>query len=177
VRKLCLSVIIRLPLVAHLSLVLFLGLSACSSPAPEVEKSETSNSFTLKQVDDVSGIKSSDVFSFVCELVTKRPKISTPYCADFGVSVSEIKWSNWSSSGAEGRGIYRENDCDPNCAEGNIFEGPVLVRLEGLYTDGERYFLRDFTYQATRPFPSDISSSGGWDVADFYLEVPEMRAP
>ena len=113
------------------------------------------------------GIAASDVLSFECELITQKPEVATPFCADFGVAIWDIKWSTWSAEGAEGTGIYKANDCDPDCASGNIFEERVNLKMSGLYSDGSRYFLRYLTFRADSPLPLSNSKSGEWDVAEF----------
>jgi hypothetical protein len=77
---------------------------------------------------------------------------------------------------AIGKGLYRANDCEPSCAEGTIFEAPVDLKLEDLYTDGARYFLRTLTFSSEKPLPLSQESEGTWDLAEFYIEVPEMRS-
>ena len=160
-----------------LSLLLTFLLVSCSSPEVATQEEESqSDDFKLTLVEDIEGIEPSEVLSFICELVMAKPSEATPYCADFGVAIWDIKWSTWQASGATGKGTYRANDCDPNCAEGTIYSTPVDVRLDELYTDGSRYFLRYFSFTSEKPLPLSGEYSGGWDVADFYIEVPDMRS-
>lgn len=161
-----------------LILVFILLLSGCSSTSTEIEEAVqgSEDDFKLTLVEDVSGISSDDVYTFLCEMIIQKPSESTPNCADFGQAVFEITWDTWSAEGAEGRGKYSINDCDPDCASGTRHETNVEVSLENLYTDGERYFLRDFSYRAKKEAMPGHSRTGGWDVADFYIDVPEMRS-
>ena len=161
-----------------LSLILasMLIVSGCKSMPMKNEISMTSD-FQLIEVMNTDGINPNRIFSFECELIVQKPEVATSACADFGEAVWDIEWNSWGATGAAGVGTYKVNDCKPNCAEGQIFEQKVKVRLDGLYTDGERYFLRNFSYEGVEPFPLDRSATGGWDVAEFYLEVPGMRTP
>lgn len=134
------------------------------------------DAFTLSLVEDSDGIKLDEVFTFLCEVIKAKPSESTPNCADFGEAVFDITWDSWSAEGAKGRGRYSINDCDPDCASGTRHETDVKVRLDNLYTDGKRYFLRDFSFESEKAVMPGRSKTGGWDTAEFYLEVPDMRS-
>ncbi len=160
-----------------LSLLLTFLIVSCSSPEVAIEEEVSQgDDFKLNLVEDIEGIEPSEVLSFICELVLAKPSEATPYCADFGVAIWDIKWTTWQAGGATGKGTYRANDCDPNCADGTIYSAPVDIRLDNLYTDGSRYFLRDLTFTSKKPLPLSGLFSGGWDVADFYIEFPDMRS-
>jgi len=159
-----------------LALLAVLLISSCTQTKVDSSEShEVQDKFKLTKVKDSSGITASEVLSFECELITQRPEVATPFCADFGVAIWDIKWSTWSAEGAEGTGIYKANDCDPDCASGNIFEERVNLKMSGLYSDGSRYFLRYLTFRANGSLPRSNSKSGVWDVAEFYIESPWMR--
>lgn len=161
-----------------LILVFVLLVSGCSSTSTEIEDAvqDSEDDFKLTLVEDVSEISSDSVYTFLCEMIIQKPSESTPNCADFGQAVFEITWDTWTADGAVGRGRYSINDCDPDCASGTRHETNVEVSLENLYTDGARYFLRDFSYKAKKEALPGHSKTGGWDVADFYINVPEMRS-
>jgi hypothetical protein len=170
-----LNSIMRFPRILLFSILL--SLIGCSSPEVSIEdNSSQKDDFELTLVKDVEGIDASEVLSFTCELITTKPEEATPYCADFGVAIWDIKWSSWDATGAIGKGLYRANDCEPSCAEGTIFEAPVDLKLEDLYTDGARYFLRTLTFNSEKPLPLSQESKGTWDLAEFYIEVPGMRS-
>ena len=133
------------------------------------------DSFKLTRVEDVSQVKDSEVLTFLCESMTTKPDVATPNCADFGEAVFDIKWSHWSANGAEGEGTYSINDCNPDCASGTRSSTPVYVFLNDLYSDGNRYFLRNFSF-APKNKDLRLQVSEVWDLADFYINVPEMRA-
>lgn len=159
-----------------LALLAVLLISSCTQTVVDSSESqEVQDEFKLLEVKDSAGIASSEVLSFECELITQRPEVATPFCADFGVAIWDIKWSTWSAEGAEGTGIYKANDCDPDCASGNIFEEQVKLKMSGLYSDGSRFFLRYLNFRADSPLPLSNSKSGVWDVAEFYIESPWMR--
>ena len=159
-----------------LTLLAVLLISSCTQKVVDSSESQdVQDEFKLIEVKDRAGIAESEVLSFECELITQRPEVATPYCADFGVAIWDIKWSTWSAEGAEGTGIYKANDCDPDCASGNIFEEQVKLKMSGLYSDGSRFFLRYLNFRADSPLPLSNSKSGVWDVAEFYIESPWMR--
>ena len=158
--------------------VIVLALTGCSTPtatdtAPPISLKDD---FKLTPVNDLSEISPDEVFTFLCEFVHQKPSQSTPNCADFGEAVFDITWTSWSAEGAKGKGTYSINDCEPDCASGTRHEAPVDVALENLFTDGKRYFLRDFTYRAEKSALPGYPESGGWDTADFYINVPDMRS-
>lgn len=133
------------------------------------------DSFKLTRVEDVSQVKDSEVLTFLCESMTTKPDVATPNCADFGEAVFDIKWSHWSAKGSEGEGTYSINDCNPDCASGTRSSTSVYVFLNDLYSDGNRYFLRNFSF-APKNKDARLQVSEVWDLADFYITVPEMRA-
>ena len=136
----------------------------------------SADEFTLSPVEDLSGISAEKVYTFTCEIVEQKPSTATPYCADFGEAVFDIKWDTWGADGAEGTGIYSLNDCDPDCATGSRHESSATVRLSGLKTDGRRYFLTEFSYVTEKAVMTGRSRSGGWDTSEFYVNVPDMRS-
>ena len=159
-----------------LTLLAVLLISSCTQTVVDSSESQgVQDEFKLIEVKDRAGIAASEVLSFECELITQSPEVATPFCADFGVAIWDIKWSTWSAEGAEGTGIYKANDCDPDCASGNIFEEQVKLKMSGLYSDGSRFFLRYLNFRADSPLPLSNSKSGVWDVAEFYIESPWMR--
>jgi len=71
-----------------LTLLAVLLISSCTQT--EVDSSERhkiQDEFKLIEVEDRSGIAASEVLSFECELITQRPEVATPFCADFGVAI------------------------------------------------------------------------------------------
>jgi len=133
------------------------------------------NKFQLTPVNSLAKIKSTEVLSFLCETIVSKPTEASPNCADFGITIRDIKWKIWSANGSSGAGVYRVNDCKPDCATGKIFEVPVRVELDDLYTDGIRYFLRQLTFIGKDKLPFSDESTGTWDLAQFYIESLDMR--
>ena len=160
-------------------LTLSLFLASCgeenrsnTTAAPTSTKTEQSNEvIELTSVDDVSGVSADNVFTFVCELVEQKPELVSTTCADLGEGVFDISWNTWSASGASGIGTYSVNDCEPNCADGTRIEARVAVSLENLVTDGERYYLTNFSYQGDSDFPDDYPNQDKWDLSEFYLMI------
>jgi len=154
------------------------GLNA-SVEAPNPQKSPIdiieSNDFKLTEVMDSRQVKPSEVLSFSCETITARPTEVTTFCADFGVAITNIEWKSWKPTGSFGSGTYLVNDCNPDCASGKVSESSVGINLDGLYTDGQRYFLRYLTFIGSDGLSSSEKIEGTWDLAEFYLDTPELR--
>ena len=71
-----------------------------------------------------------------------KPTSITEYCADAGAGVTDIKWSKWTTTFAEGTGSFYINGCDPTCAGGTIYKTNANVLLTGLTkTHGKNYLL------------------------------------
>ncbi len=49
-----------------------------------------------------------------------RPGTYTIACADAGTGLQDLHWTSWTPHLASAYGIFWENDCRPNCAEGHI---------------------------------------------------------
>jgi hypothetical protein len=92
-------------------------------------------------VDPPAGVEPQNVYTFTCELVSRKPDLFTTACADFGEAVFDVEWVMWSAEEARGTGTYSVNDCDPVCAEGTRHEVPVYVWLSDTSTDGKNFYL------------------------------------
>ena len=51
------------------------------------------------------------------------------FCADAGVILDGLTWATWTSDRATGAGTVHANLCDPSCAAGKEYTGPVDVAL------------------------------------------------
>jgi len=149
----------------------------------------------IRFIDPPDNVDSRKVYTFECELISRKPEVLTTVCADFGEVVQDINWSKWSVYGAEGEGEYSVNDCKPDCASGNRYSVPVKVFLSDVTTDGKNFFLNTLTFTPVSEFSApgsyhakdgleftNTAQFGGktvsaiiWDVASFYREVPDMR--
>jgi hypothetical protein len=60
------------------------------------------------------------------------------FSGDNSVSIREITWSSWNTSGATGRGTWYLETCLPNCAQGSVIKYPAPLTLStvrhGLFT-------------------------------------------
>ena len=111
-----------------------------------------------------------DIYTYDCETIEQRPTQITQYCADGGVYIYDITWDSWGYNGANGKGIYSENLCEPNCAEGTREEIPVDIYLSGIETIEGRKILR---YLSANTRNGEVLPSGNtyasWDVAEFAI--------
>lgn len=102
------------------------------------------------------------------QAVTK-PASWSPYCADLGVILSHMHWTNWDSHMASGYGTVSEDDNYPNHAEGKIYTVPALVTLWGSRAvpdhPGERtYNEMTLIFPGQRP-PVYTYANGKWTVS------------
>ena len=113
------------------------------------------------------------VLTWDCETAQYKPESITITCADGGIFVEKIQWSTWSKEGATGTGIYTENLCEPNCAEGKRVTAPVKLTLSNVTEYKGEFYLRtiDISTQNGKDFPWGRANSFQWDVMEFV----EMR--
>ena len=116
-----------------------------------------------------ASITPEQVLTWNCELEEHKPELIFLTCADGGLYVEKIKWSTWTKDGATGVGIFSENLCEPNCAEGRRVEAPVNVVLSNLTEQNGKYYLRtlDITTLDGKDFPWGRVNGFEWDVMEF----------
>ena len=109
------------------------------------------------------------VLTWDCETAQYKPESITITCADGGIFVEKIQWSTWSKEGATGTGIYTENLCEPNCAEGKRVTAPVKLTLSNVTEYKGEFYLRtiDISTQNGKDFPWGRANSFQWDVMEF----------
>ena len=109
------------------------------------------------------------ILTWDCETAVYKPESITITCADGGIFVEKIQWSTWGQEGATGIGIYSENLCEPNCAEGRRVIAAVKLTLSNLTQQNEKYYLRtlDITTSDGKDFPWGRANSFQWDVMEF----------
>ena len=109
------------------------------------------------------------VLTWDCETAEYKPESITITCADGGVFVEKIQWSSWSQDGATGTGIYSENLCEPNCAEGKRVTAPVNLNLSNLTEHKGKFYLRtiDISTQNGKDFPLGRAKGLEWYLMEF----------
>ena len=109
------------------------------------------------------------VLTWDCETAQYKPESITITCADGGIFVEKIQWSTWSKEGATGMGIYSENLCEPNCAEGERVIAPVKLTLSNLTENKGKVYLRtlDIVTSDGKDFPWGRADGFQWDVMEF----------
>ena len=119
-------------------------------------------------------LKDSDVLTWNCEIPEYKPESIMLTCADGGWIVHSITWSKWGIGGAEGTGIFREKLCEPSCAEGEIAEETVKVKLSDLAERQGEFYLRtlDISTASGKDFISGRANGLEWDVMEF-IDVME----
>jgi hypothetical protein len=72
------------------------------------------------------------------------PKQFLPATLLFGAhsAVTDLQWSSWGRTLAEGRGNNQFNDCLPSCAEGKITPVPSAVFLTGRIKCGKHFIFK-----------------------------------
>jgi hypothetical protein len=58
-----------------------------------------------------------------------RPEQIVAFCADAGVILDDLVWPTWTADRATGSGTVHAKLCDPDCAAGGTYDGPVDVTL------------------------------------------------
>ena len=115
------------------------------------------------------------VLTWDCETAEYKPESITITCADGGIFVEKIQWSTWSQEGAAGTGIFSENLCQPNCAEGKRVTAPVKLTLSNLAELKGKHYLRtlDIITSNGKDFPWGRSDGFQWDVMEFFQSMEE----
>ena len=114
-------------------------------------------------------INPEQILTWDCETAEYKPESITITCADGGIFVEKIQWSTWSQEGATGTGIYSENLCEPNCAEGERVTAPVKLTLSNLTENKGKVYLRtlDIVTSDGKDFPWGRADGFKWDVMEF----------
>jgi hypothetical protein len=104
--------------VAHATSAGSTGASASASRTPATASVPTGADTFLAASQDINGTL-----------------LHEPACGGFGCALSgdstaflaAMKWTTWSGTEAVGRGTYKLNDCNPNCAGGHVYPVPTVV--------------------------------------------------
>ena len=72
-----------------------------------------------------------------CQTNEYKPKSIQPFCADAGMPITKIRWTQYGAKTAKGRGTAAVNDCEPNCAAGKSRSYPVRVKLSRVRQCGD----------------------------------------
>jgi hypothetical protein len=122
-----------------------------------------------ESVTPIPSLNPEQVLTWNCEIPVRKPESILITCADGGIYVEKIKWSTWSQEGATGLGVYSENLCEPNCAEGKRVTAPVNLILSNLTVQNGKYYLRtlDITTSDGKDFPWGRTNGFEWDVMEF----------
>jgi hypothetical protein len=113
-----------------------------------------------------------EVLTWNCEIPEFKPDSIMLTCADGGWLVRGIARSKWGIDGAEGAGIFREKLCEPSCAEGEIAEEKVTIKLLDLTERKGKFYLRTLKVSTAsgKDFSSGRADGFEWDVMEF-IEV------
>jgi hypothetical protein len=170
--------------------------SGCASNSEETVGATSSLGWMDEFIEVQGDLDAENVYTFVCESITKKPERVTTTCADFGEEVLDIKWTAWLANGAKGTGIHSVNDCLPDCADGNRVTTPVYLWLNGTTTDNKNYYLHNLFIVPRAAYDGETSNSGKreplftteftlenrslfgqeWNLADFWKSNPKFRA-
>jgi len=63
--------------------------------------------------------------------------------------LTDITWQSWNQNEAIGSGIYSQNMCEPNCAEGKRVNIPVRLKLSELFEYKGKNVLRSLDIKAS----------------------------
>ena len=118
-------------------------------------------------------IKATEVLTWDCGSAVYKPESITLTCADGGWSIQAITWSTWTTKGAKGTGTWRENLCKPNCADGEIAEAKVNLKLSDLTPHRGEFYLRTIDISTTdgEDLPWGRSGNAQFDVMEFMKKI------
>jgi serine/threonine-protein kinase len=97
-------------------------------------------------------------------LISVEPEAPNLFCRQH--FYEDLQWTKWTSSGADGSGIQQLQNCDPNCASGEVFRNPVEVHFTGAAAPpadshcptGLRYYTQLIAAYPSGPAP-DVGAS------------------
>lgn len=148
-----------------------------SSPEISVNPSEEPAPWPTPTTALDMNTTSRNVQTFVCETDENfRPDLFFRSCADGGDGISDISWSKWEVSGAEGIGVFFKNLCDPSCAEGKFAYTDVSVKLSDPVQIGKLVYLTVINYQEIDNGGKvvDMGLSGDWDLGADYRMMKKV---
>jgi hypothetical protein len=128
------------------------GAGTAGSPAASAGSVTTAAATsTAAAVADVGVV--ADCASAQPQVLRREPASITLTCADAGIGVQNLIWTDWSAAGAAGSGLLWENQCAPSCAAGKYTHYPVAVTLSAVKTSARgRWFSRlTITWEGSRP--------------------------
>jgi hypothetical protein len=77
--------------------------------------------------------------------LSTRPAGITLACADDGLGVGKMSWSQWTPAAATGRGTFWEKLCVPSCTSGKIGQYAALVRLSDVQSSSQGPWFKRLT--------------------------------
>jgi|SRR5689334_12028778 len=85
--------------------------------------------------------------------LSREPSSIVLTCADAGLRIEGLTWTEWTASAAAGHGTLWENQCVPNCADGQFAKYPVAVALSAVRSsaDGPWFSRLKLTWAGDRP--------------------------
>jgi hypothetical protein len=76
-----------------------------------------------------------------------------------------MKWSSWSATQAVGTGTYKLDDCNPNCAGGQVFDVATVVTfsqpVKVCSAAGTRWFWSRASFRFPNGLPTPLQGDGG----------------
>ena len=88
--------------------------------------------FTLLLTVGCGSNKASAQETFISECgygYAQKPSSVSLACADGGMYVDQINYTDWSNSEATATGTFYANDCEPDCASGTFVSNPVKISI------------------------------------------------
>jgi hypothetical protein len=114
-------------------------------------------------------VKPEEVLTFDCEIPVHKPDYITLTCADGGITVEEIKWQSWGVKEAIGTGVYAENNCQPDCANGKLIKTPVSISLTNLVEYKSKFYLKDLAISTGTSNNNPYILEENWNLMEFAL--------
>ena len=109
-----------------------------------------------------SGAAMQPTYVTKCNHTAIKPKAIVFACADGGYYATRLHWGFWGTVHARGRGLFHENDCTPDCADGHFHTRRGHIRLSGRKwcSNVKRWVFRAYLVHYRRPLLGRSEDSG-----------------
>ena len=79
-----------------------------------------------------------------CQHLRIKPRKIIFACADGAYYVNHLSWQSWHPGRAIGLGLFHQNDCRPNCADGTFHErrGRLVLRKRTWCSGPRKYVFK-----------------------------------
>ena len=97
----------------------------------------------------------------------RRPASLVLACADQGLQIKHLTWSNWSATGATATGTLTWHVCTPNCAESTQWDNTTaqITLADPVSETGDQLLFTKLELHVTGPTPAGFTRVATYDMA------------